>query len=402
MKEDDELKIHRKSQLSTGLAASNETANEINTSIGRPLDESIKSFMGPRFGYNFSDVQIHDDSQANQLTDSVNARAFTVGNNIFLGRNESTSDKELMAHELTHVIQQGNTKSAQFISRSDVSIQRQNKPSQKTTTFYDKTNSADLIKKIDKTIRKKYGIKTTSPVNKIKIMDEKDFQKSFGKKNLGQLLFELFRYDTSTLADDVSLIKRQNGFTNMTSDKRIRKFVKSFLKDNYLDFYIGTKLVRVTPRELVSQTIAGHTTMEKNPYQRKIYLRAPFRLRTIIHEIMHFYAHPNFLKFIASLPNEGGLKIGKGIQHNLKEGLAEVFTAFILYENSDKYGKFVNEFYADEFYEVARLVNPLGWYRMEKAYFHGDKEFLKIFKSFLLQYKDKKYPDIIPLGAKAQ
>ena len=65
--------------------------------------------MEPRFNHDFSDVKVHNDANANRLSNSVNARAFTVGNDIFLGKNESSSDNGLMAHELTHVIQQNNS-----------------------------------------------------------------------------------------------------------------------------------------------------------------------------------------------------------------------------------------------------------------------------------------------------
>jgi len=113
MKEDNDAKnftISTKPKLlsssTTGFEVPNETVNQINTNQGRPLDSSTKSFMEPRFGYDFSDVRIHDDSKANELVGAVNARAFTYGNAIFMGKNESTSDKELMAHELTHVVQQ--------------------------------------------------------------------------------------------------------------------------------------------------------------------------------------------------------------------------------------------------------------------------------------------------------
>jgi len=121
MKEDEELKIHRKTQSSSVFEVSDETTNKINTSQGRPLDSSTKSFMEPRFGYDFSKVRIHNDSKANELADSVNARAFTTGNHIFIGKNESAFDKKLMGHELTHVIQQRNT---QQISNSNKFLQR--------------------------------------------------------------------------------------------------------------------------------------------------------------------------------------------------------------------------------------------------------------------------------------
>jgi len=108
MKNDDkELKINRKSTSSSSLETSDEVANQINnTSGGKTLDDNTKSFMESRFNHDFSNVKIHDDSKSQQLSRSVNARAFTTGNDIFWGENESVSDKKLMAHELTHVVQQ--------------------------------------------------------------------------------------------------------------------------------------------------------------------------------------------------------------------------------------------------------------------------------------------------------
>lgn len=106
---EEELKISRKI-TNDNLEVSEELSNQIiNTSGGKPLNSSTKSFMESRFGYDFSDVKIHDNQHANELATSVNARAFTVGNNIFLGKKESTSDKSLMAHELVHVVQQNSS-----------------------------------------------------------------------------------------------------------------------------------------------------------------------------------------------------------------------------------------------------------------------------------------------------
>ena len=109
--EKDEIKINRKlhHQLSfqSNIETSDETTNEIyNTIGGKPLDDSIRTFMETKFNHDFSNVRVHDDSKSQQLSKSVNGRAFTYRNKIFLGSNESASDKKLMAHELTHVIQQ--------------------------------------------------------------------------------------------------------------------------------------------------------------------------------------------------------------------------------------------------------------------------------------------------------
>ncbi len=78
---------------------------------GRSLSTGERSYFEPRFGADFGSVNIHTGGQANSMAKSVNARAFTVGNDIFFGSgqyNTSTSEgKKLMAHELTHTVQQG-------------------------------------------------------------------------------------------------------------------------------------------------------------------------------------------------------------------------------------------------------------------------------------------------------
>lgn len=107
--EEKHLNISRKPSAKSNPEASNQVTSEINNVLsngGSSLDSSTKEFMEPRFGYDFSNVRVHDDIRSKKLASSVNARAFTVGNDIFLGTNESISDKRLMAHELTHVVQQ--------------------------------------------------------------------------------------------------------------------------------------------------------------------------------------------------------------------------------------------------------------------------------------------------------
>ena len=78
---------------------------------GSPLPAPVRSFMEPRFGANFGNVRIHTGEAAVQQSQMLNAQAFTVGEHVFFGRNqfqpESASGRELIAHELTHTIQQG-------------------------------------------------------------------------------------------------------------------------------------------------------------------------------------------------------------------------------------------------------------------------------------------------------
>jgi len=73
---------------------------------GAPLSAESRAFFEPRFGRDFSGVRIHSGPGSAQLSDTLQARAFTYGNHVWLGRGESEGRHSLLAHELTHVVQQ--------------------------------------------------------------------------------------------------------------------------------------------------------------------------------------------------------------------------------------------------------------------------------------------------------
>jgi hypothetical protein len=77
---------------------------------GRPLPTDVRSDMESRMGFDFGGVRIHTDSGAGQLAREVSAHAFTVGNDVVFANNqyrpETTDGRKLLAHELTHVVQQ--------------------------------------------------------------------------------------------------------------------------------------------------------------------------------------------------------------------------------------------------------------------------------------------------------
>ncbi|HET9976054.1 MAG TPA: DUF4157 domain-containing protein [Burkholderiaceae bacterium] len=78
---------------------------------GAPLPTGVRSFMEPRFGADFASVRVHTDARAARAASQLQAQAFTVGGDIFFGRGrfqpESADGRELIAHELTHTLQQG-------------------------------------------------------------------------------------------------------------------------------------------------------------------------------------------------------------------------------------------------------------------------------------------------------
>jgi hypothetical protein len=86
-------------------------------SPGQPLDPATRTFFEPRFGHDFSRVRVHTDGQATESARAVNALAYTVGQDVVFGAGQyapqTEAGRKLLAHELTHTIQQERTPSAQ-------------------------------------------------------------------------------------------------------------------------------------------------------------------------------------------------------------------------------------------------------------------------------------------------
>ena len=84
-----------------------------NMSGGEPLPKDIKKFMEPRFDADFSNVRIHNNKESSNLNNQLNAKAFTYKDHIFFSGEHyspnSDEGKKLIAHELTHVVQQGSS-----------------------------------------------------------------------------------------------------------------------------------------------------------------------------------------------------------------------------------------------------------------------------------------------------
>ena len=103
------------------------------TNGGAPLDDSTRTRMGAAFGADFSAVRLHRGAESDSLNRSLGARAFTTGSHVFLGSDApaagTAEGDRLLAHELTHTIQQGGATTdpaarAPRVQRSAVTIQR--------------------------------------------------------------------------------------------------------------------------------------------------------------------------------------------------------------------------------------------------------------------------------------
>jgi hypothetical protein len=91
-----------------GGAISAELSGQINAKRGggSALDTGTRATMEQSFGTSFEDVRVHTDSESDALNRSISAKAFTTGNDVFFRKDTSPGDHGLLAHELTHVVQQ--------------------------------------------------------------------------------------------------------------------------------------------------------------------------------------------------------------------------------------------------------------------------------------------------------
>lgn len=119
----EEDKTVQKKETSAGGTTSTKSAGSYISSLpgkGQSLSPVVNRFYSSRMGYDFSNVKIHTDKEAGTSAKQLNAKAYTTGNNIVFNEGEyntSTGEgKRLMAHELTHVIQQ-NEKNSTTIDR---------------------------------------------------------------------------------------------------------------------------------------------------------------------------------------------------------------------------------------------------------------------------------------------
>ena len=102
--------IQRQTTADLGMESAHPIVDRAVRSAGGPLDAATRAFMEPHFGLDFSGITIHSSSEAAGTARALQAHAFTVGSHIVFGAGQyapqSDSGRKLIAHELTHVLQQ--------------------------------------------------------------------------------------------------------------------------------------------------------------------------------------------------------------------------------------------------------------------------------------------------------
>ena len=201
---------------------------------GQTLPESARAYFEPRFGYDFSSVRVHTDARAAESAKVVNARAYTRGRDVVFGAGQyaigTDEGRRLMAHELTHVVQQGMSSSAAKIQRviegdiTQMSI---------TEDWARKLNDAELKEQIEIVRDQLPSLNSGSPEietasSNLQILEHVVQQNSRNMTNISQQAKPAKR---ETLTYDVS--------KKMLEDFEVRKTTKQILFINMPGFNAG-------------------------------------------------------------------------------------------------------------------------------------------------------------------
>jgi len=121
--EGEEEQLQRKETVSEAVETTPSMAQDSLTSAGAPLDSTTRTYMEQRFGHDFDNVRVHTGGQADAAARQINSLAFTLGNDVVFREGQyapqSNEGRRLLAHELTHVVQQSAGSATAAIQRQE-------------------------------------------------------------------------------------------------------------------------------------------------------------------------------------------------------------------------------------------------------------------------------------------
>ena len=264
--------VSRSAEGGIGIDAAPEMAARIDAArgSGQALPESVRTAMEPLFGADFRGVRVHADAQAHMLNRALEARAFTTGHDIFFGHGHyqpaSRRGVELLAHELTHVVQQsrrtpGTAASGSLVMRDVTEVKGAGDP---VKDRYETENFEYGVG--DLRHQRKRPVKVT--VFPWKAQGEKKTPHPISFKGQGDVLDDIagyhrghiFGYSLGGPAAEfniVPMLARFNGSTWKNLENALRDAVPSANKGNYmLDVlidYTGSLDPRIPKRLTVSR-----------------------------------------------------------------------------------------------------------------------------------------------------
>lgn len=119
-----EKRLRNQAAMQAGLTEAAGLVDDVLRSSGEPLDTATRSFFEPRFGHDFGRVRLHTNAKATESARAVNALAYAVDNHVVVRADKfapkTSPGRHLLAHELTHVMQQSaNGRGSEAEARAD-------------------------------------------------------------------------------------------------------------------------------------------------------------------------------------------------------------------------------------------------------------------------------------------
>jgi hypothetical protein len=309
-------------QLTGQLDVPSASVEHAVASPGRPLGWPLQQDMEQRFGHDFSQVRVHADAVAEQSAQDVNARAYTMGYHIVFGRGqfapETHEGRRLIAHELTHVVQQSDN--------NGIGIEQDNN---------------------------RRGLSPVSQRVLIQRQPKKDQSATKTLKSEGIDVKDPVAAGTATIIDEV--LARNEKLAPYIGDRlkgglkiaEKGKFIQDSTDGNFDDAF--RKAHKLNSADTVSKDTKGFFDRKKS----EIHLRPDAEFGTALHESVHRLASPAL--YGTYLP--AASNISNDLFEVLKEGLTAFFTDSIL--KDEGLPKFIDA-YPRQKKKAATLITAFG------------------------------------------
>jgi hypothetical protein len=403
---------------------------DVLSSPGHALDASTRAFFEPRFGQDFSQVRVHTNPAAAASARSIQANAYTAGSDIVFAQGQyspnSMSGRTLIAHELTHVLQQHvATGTSSSLVRNPVrsGVQRQADPAappSPTEITDSKKEEGVWRSRVDHAVRSLFDLRGPGlTAANVQFLEQKQFGQAFTGAELEDKLFTIFLNNFKSGEPGLILATNNEpiaiaGITPSTIES-LHNFVKAGIAKGTFHGQSGEHLVNTgpfdpnapirlvpgidrTPQELVSMYIAGLTDISGSPATRSIKMRVAggtFQVDTLSHETCHFYVSPAF-RNMATGRSDGQEFLGSArISQILLEGFAEYFNREVMRANAATFGPPAND-YPAEVEQVGRIVSTLGEASVRAAYFGGIAQQVNRVSVAVDEYKDAPDDWLVP------
>ncbi len=280
-----------------------------NNGSGSPLNENSKREMEEGFGADFSNVRIHTDSTSTQLNENLGAQAFTNGNNIYFNAGKyspaSKEGKLLLAHELTHTLQQKSTtplkKNSSLQKKSDIiqlQIEEGASASAEACTGFE-----DQIR-IAKDTAAQWVSATRQWFSNYERLIRSRAPRTGRPSRIGAEIFRNFQLldDNFRISRNLRIETPTSAFTEYTSEQFVALFnASSAVRNNFLNMDVGSQTAmcfnNTCPTGRIGTEVFGSAFAGSGEYTLNTQCWSPLAAHLQAGVVLHECFHSSFSSF---------------------------------------------------------------------------------------------------------